>query len=108
MLTTVALVLHRRRLDLGIRYALGAGPGDVRRVVLRDIVLVVTVGVAVGLAGGWVAGRVMQQYWFDVAPLDPSTTLGVLAFLAVVVTAAIEWPVRRFQYASPLTALKEE
>ena len=108
VLTTVALVLHRRRLDLGIRYALGAGPGDVRRVVLRDIVLVVTVGVAVGLAGGWVAGRVMQQYWFDVAPLDPSTTLGVLAFLAVVVTAAIEWPVRRFQYASPLTALKEE
>jgi predicted lysophospholipase L1 biosynthesis ABC-type transport system permease subunit len=108
VLTTVALVLHRRRLDLGIRYALGAGRGDVRRVVWRDIVLVVTAGVAAGLTGGWVAGRVMHQYWYDITPLDPSTTWGVLVFLAVIVAAAIEWPVRRFQYVSPFAALKEE
>ena len=108
VLTTVALVLHRRRLDLGIRYALGAGRGDIRRVVWRDIVLVVTAGVAVGLAGGWMSGRVMQQYWYDITPLDPSTTWGVLVFLAVIVAAAIEWPIRRFEYVSPFMALKEE
>lgn len=108
VLTTVALVLHRRRLDLGIRYALGAGRGDVRRLVWRDIVLVLTAGVGVGLAGGWVAGRIMQQYWYGITPLDPSTTWGVVVFLAVIVAAAIEWPVRRFQYVSPFMALKEE
>ena len=68
----------------------------------------VTAGVAVGIAGGWVTGRVMRQYWYDIAPLDPSTTCGVLVFLAVIVAAVIEWPVRRFQYVSPFAALKEE
>ena len=108
VLTTVVLVLHQRRLDLSIRYALGAGRGEIRRVIWREVLLVVIGGGAIGLAGSWAAGRVMRRSWYDLTPSDYTATAGVIALLGVIVALAIEWPVRRFAYTSPFLAIKEE
>lgn len=108
VLGAVALVLQQRRVDLGIRYALGAGRPDVRRLIWRDITVVVIGGAALGTIVAWGAGRVMGQYWYGVAPLDSLTTSAVLVTLVLLVALATEWRVRRFAFVSPFNGLKDD
>lgn len=97
----------RRRAEIGTRMALGASPGRLAAGVLRTGVLLTALGVAVGSAGGVVAGRAMRALLFGVSPLDP-VAFGLPAALLLatgVVAACI--PAVRAAGVAPAHALSE-
>jgi len=98
-------VTHRTR-EIGVRLALGAAGRDVVRVILVDGVRLVAIGVALGLAGASILGRVLRQFLFDVSPVDPLTFVLIPAFLIGVALGACYIPARRASRIAPLDALR--
>jgi len=98
----------RRTNEIGVRIALGAAAGDIIRMVVRDSIWMVGIGVVIGLPCAYAIGRVLETALFRVQPLDPRTaalSLGVL--LAVALVAA--WiPARRAARIDPVIALRTE
>ena len=98
-------VTHRTR-EIGVRLALGAAGRDVVRVILVDGVRLVAVGVALGLGGAAILGRLLRQFLFDVSAVDPLTFVLIPALLMVVAIAACYVPARRASRIAPLDALR--
>ncbi len=102
----VAFSVNQRRTELGLRIALGAEPGEVMRLVLRQGMLPVVVGIAAGLGGAVLLARVMKSLLFGVEPGDPATFGGVAIILTVVALAACYLPARRATFVDPATTLR--
>jgi predicted permease len=98
-------VTHRTR-EIGVRLALGAAGRDVVRVILVDGVRLVAVGVALGLGGAAILGRLLRQFLFEVSAVDPLTFMLIPALLIVVAVAACYVPARRASRIAPLDALR--
>jgi putative ABC transport system permease protein len=88
--------------------ALGASSAGVIRWVLRQGVVLVIAGVAVGLAGALAAGRLIQGLLFGVAPSDPATLTLVPLLLASVALVASWLPARRASRIDPAAVLRQE
>ena len=101
------VVSHRRR-EIGIRVALGAEPGDVLRMIVREGLGLVLAGCAIGVAGAYLAGRSLSGFLYGVAPWDPVTLGVVVAIVIVVALAACLIPGRRASVAEPMGALRAE
>lgn len=98
----------RRTNELGIRLALGARPRDVLWLILREALLLVSVGVALGLPAALGASRWVESLLFGLKPTDPITlTLATLLMLTVAAVAGY-LPARRAARVDPLQALREE
>jgi predicted permease len=104
----MAYAVTQRRREMGVRMALGATRGDVRRLVLTRAVRIVAVGLVVGLAGAAVVTRVLRTFLFGVTPTDPLVFAGVTALLLVVGLAAAWLPARRATQIDPCAALRAE
>jgi putative ABC transport system permease protein len=104
----MAFSVSQRRAELGLRMALGAEPGDVLRLVLRQGLAPVGIGLAVGLGGAALLTRVMTGLLFQTDPLDPLTFGAVSLLLAAVAAVACYVPARRATTVDPLTALRYE
>jgi ABC-type antimicrobial peptide transport system permease subunit len=104
----VAYVATQRTREIGIRMALGAQPGDVRRLFVRHGLLITDVGVVVGLAAAGAATRLMTSLLFGVEALDAVTYAAVAAGLAAVSLAASYIPARRASLVDPANALRME
>src|SRR5436305_13838929 len=102
----ISYAVARRTSDVGIRMALGAQRGDVTRLVLRDTMVVVSVGVAVGLAGALGAGRVVSSLLFGLAPTDPTAFAAATLLLTGVAALASYVPARRASQVDPMAALR--
>jgi len=98
----------QRRGELGIRMALGAQTGDVRRMVVRHGMVLALLGAALGLAGAAAAGSLLSGLLFGVSSFDVTTYVGVIAILAVVACTASYIPARRATRVDPLTALRTD
>jgi putative ABC transport system permease protein len=98
----------QRRNEIGIRMALGAGSGDVLRLVMREAALVSAVGGAVGLVVALLVTRLMGALLYGVGATDPVTFVGVGALLAVVALLATYVPARRAIRVDPLKALRAD
>jgi len=94
--------------DFGIRLALGAGPGDVFRMVLRRGAWLGARGLAIGLCAAVGLTRILASLLFEVSPLDPWTFFGVAALFMSVVLAACFLPARRATRIDPAVALRHE
>ena len=94
--------------EIGIRMALGAGRGDVLRMVLAHAGILIGIGLAIGMAGGLGAGRLMASDLFEVKPADPLTFSAVAFVLLVTGLLACAIPALRAARVDPLTALREE
>jgi hypothetical protein len=78
-----------RRREFGVRVALGARPGDVRRLVVKDAVSVIALGLVVGLPAAYLAAQVTTSLLFGVTPSSPhvfAATAGTLATVALIAT----------------------
>jgi putative ABC transport system permease protein len=102
----VAQAVGARRTEIGLRMALGAEPGDVLRLVLREGMRPVAAGILVGLGGAAILARVMKTLLFGVDALDPVTFGAVAAALACVALAACYLPARRAMTVDPANTLR--
>jgi predicted permease len=106
-----AVVSHsvaERTQEMGVRLALGASPGDLRRLVLTEGLMLVGVGVGVGLTAAYIATRSMEALLFGVTARDATTFVSVplIVFTAGVLGCLV--PARRAMRVDPMTALREE
>ena len=101
----IAYFVSQRTQEIGVRLALGAGPTDVTRMVIRQALKPVLVGLVLGIGGAAAAGGVLSTQLYGVTPRDPLTIAAVsLAFIAVAVGAS--WaPARRAARVDPTRAL---
>jgi len=102
----LAFAVAQRRREIGVRMALGATARDVTRLVLRDGVRLIALGLAIGQAGALAVGRVLRQFVFDIGAFDPLTFILVPGLLCLVALAACYVPARRATRIAPLTALR--
>ena len=104
----MAYNVARRTAEIGIRMALGARPGEVARLILRDALGLATIGAAVGFPAALILTRLIRSQLYGVEPNDPFT-LAAAAFVLVAVAAAAAWiPARRAARIEPVVALRSE
>ncbi len=104
----MASAVQERTRDLGVRLALGATPGRLRREVLGAALSVTSVGAVVGLAAALVSSRLLTTLLFEVSPTDPITLAGVCVLLLGVGVGAAYLPARRAMRIDPMMALRSE
>jgi putative ABC transport system permease protein len=106
----IAYSVAQRGHEFGIRAALGAGSGDIMKLVLREGIMVTSIGIALGLVATFALTRVLasQLPLFEIAPMDPATVVAVAAVLMAVALLACYLPGRRASAQSPLVALRME
>ena len=93
---------------MGLRIAMGAEPGTVMGMVLRQGLVLAAVGVALGAGGAVGATRLMQAILFGVSPVDPLTYGMVAAGLVAIALLATWVPARRAARVDPMVALRAE
>jgi putative ABC transport system permease protein len=102
-----AYAVSRRRREIGVRIAVGAVPGAISRLVMREALAVMLVGAAVGLAGTWMLGRVIDRFLFQLSSGDPTMlTIATLMMLAAGSVAAAV-PANHAARLDPVSTLRE-
>jgi len=104
----VSYSVTRRINEMGIRLALGAQASQVGLLVLRQAMMPVLAGLAIGLTAAVAFGRILASLLYGVSPRDPATIGTVVALLAFTGLAACLVPVRRAVRVDPLTSLRDE
>jgi predicted permease len=104
----MAYSVAQRTGEIGIRVALGARPGDVVRLVLRQAARVLAAGLAAGLLGGALLGRGVAAMLFSVRPDDPSVYAAAAGCAALIALAATIVPAARALRVDPIRALRCE
>ena len=102
----LSYVVSQRTSEIGVRMALGAQRGDILRIVYRQGLWIVGIGVAVGLAASFAIAHLLSSM-ITVSPADPATYLGVSLTLAAIALLACYVPARRAMYVEPMRALRE-
>jgi predicted permease len=101
-------VVSRRTREIGIRMALGATPGSVLRLVMREGLTLTLAGVGIGLLLSWGIARALSGMLYEVSPLDPLVfTMAPLTLLAAALLATYV-PARRATQVRPMVALRAE
>ena len=102
----MSYTVSRRTNEIGIRMALGAQGGDVMRQVLRESMILVAVGVVIGVATAYGAGRLLSTMLFGLAPNDIATIAGATLIMVAVSGLAGFLPARRASRVDPMVALR--
>jgi ABC-type antimicrobial peptide transport system permease subunit len=100
--------VRRRRAEIGVRMALGAGPARVVREIVADGLRLIALGIGIGLAAAFGLTRLMASLLFGVAPTDPATFVGVALLLAAAAVLACWIPARRASRVDPMVVLRAE
>jgi predicted permease len=104
----IAYSVNQRVREIGIRMALGAQPGSVHRLILRQAGWLTTLGIAVGVAGSVGAASLIHSLLFGVDSWDVTTLAGVAAILWIAALGASFLPARRAALLNPVEALRAE
>ncbi len=104
----LSYAVRQRTREIGIRMSLGASRGRVLGEVLREGMRLAVLGLAVGVAGAFAAGRVLASLLSEVKPGDPLIFVATAGLLAVVALIACYLPARRAARLDPMTALRYE
>ncbi|HEX7630656.1 MAG TPA: ABC transporter permease, partial [Lacunisphaera sp.] len=104
----MAYSVSQRTSEIGIRMALGASPGSVLQLILRQGLGVIAAGLAVGLVSALFAGRLLESLLYQTTARDPLTLAAIAGLLALVALVACLIPARRATRVDPLVALRSE
>jgi putative ABC transport system permease protein len=104
----MAYAVSLRTREIGVRIALGAGSGDVLRMILGQGLRTIFLGVAIGIAGSLALTRTVESLLFGVTATDPLTFGGVTLLLVGAALLACYIPARRATKVDPLVALRYE
>jgi predicted permease len=104
----MSYVVSQRTSEIGVRLALGAEPGSIAGMIVRQGGLVAIAGVAAGLATALAGGRLIESLLYDVSPHDPGVFAATTTILLVVALVACWLPARRAARLSPLEALRAD
>jgi putative ABC transport system permease protein len=104
----IAHNMARRRGEIGIRMALGAERARVLRMVMKDVTLVVGIGLAVGLGASLAVTRYIASFLYGVTATDPRTLAAAMIFFGAVAAIAGFVPAWRASRLDPMVALREE
>jgi len=104
----ISYSVNRRTHEIGIRMALGAEPRDVLKLVIRQSMTLVVIGVAIGLAASLALTRLMSSLLFDLSANDPATFVVITLLLGGVALLACYLPARRAAKVDPFVALRCE
>ena len=104
----MAYAVSRRRREIGIRMAIGASQGQVMRLVLRRIAVLLRIGTDLGALAALAAGNLFSPVLYGVSPRDPATFTLAALLMACVAFAAGWLPARRAMSIEPASALREE
>ena len=102
----MSVAANQRVREIGIRMALGASRGAVLKMVLRQGLTLVFIGLAAGTVGALFLVRLMKEVLYGVSPTDPITFLVVSATLLIVAAVACLMPARRATMVNPIAALR--
>jgi ABC-type antimicrobial peptide transport system permease subunit len=105
---TTAYSVTRRTQEIGIRMALGAARGNVLRLVMQEVLILVVVGLIVGVAASLALGRLIESQLFEMKAGDPAVFAGAIAVVALVSVLAGYVPARRASRIDPMEALRWE
>jgi ABC-type antimicrobial peptide transport system permease subunit len=100
--------VSRRTAEIGVRMALGASQGQVRRIVLRSALVPVGSGIGSGIGVAMLVALPLRSFLAGVSATDPVTIGGVAALLTLVSLAASWFPMRRATRVDPIAALRYE
>jgi predicted permease len=106
--SVVSYAAAQRTHEIGIRMALGAEPRDILKMVLRQSIAIVGLGLVIGLAAALAGTRAIANLIVGIKPTDPVTFVSVVIVLSGIALVACWVPARRATRVSPLTALRYE
>lgn len=104
----MAFVVARRRKEIGLRLALGAEPSEVLWIVMREVLMLLVIGLAVGVPVAIGLGRYVSSQLYGIQPNDPWMAIGTVLLLSAVAAAAGLIPARRASRIDPILALRYE
>jgi predicted permease len=104
----MAYSVANRRNEIGIRMALGAQPGQVRGMILRESTTLALAGIVAGVAAALLLTHLVKSMLYGIQPWDPPTLAGGVVILMIVALAASWIPARRAARVQPMDALRHE
>jgi putative ABC transport system permease protein len=104
----LAYSVAQRTSEIGIRIALGAGKSSIFRLIVGQAMTLVGISLVVGLAGAFVATRLLNSLLFGVGASDPGTFAGIVLLVSLVAFIAAWVPARRATRVDPIIALRAE
>jgi ABC-type antimicrobial peptide transport system permease subunit len=104
----MSCAVNQRAQEIGVRMAMGASPGNVIAMVLRQGMLLVLAGLALGIVAAAAAAHLVSGMLIHVTATDPLTFAAAALFLVMVAVAAMWLPARRATHVDPMISLRQQ
>jgi putative ABC transport system permease protein len=104
----ISFAVSERTREIGVRMAMGAGRGDVMKLIMRQGLFVTGIGLVIGIGAAFPSARLLSSLLYGIRPDDPVTVVVVVAGMTAVTMLASYIPARRAMRVNPVIALRYE